>query len=622
MAASPGIRRALVPAAGRGARLDRPGTPKPLVDVGGEALVVRVLRQLEAVGVEEAVVVVGYEAATVVRALTLHPRLSLRVVLVEAPDWERGLAASLLAAEGRLAPPYLIAMADHVFDDRLVARVAAAVPREDEVLALVDEEPARVRDLEAAVKVTVAGERALRFGRVIDRADAVDAGLFAVGCDLFAELAEARARRHDAELADALDALARAGRVRIVATGELAWDDVDTPAALVHAEMRLRHERRVGAVRRTPAPARATATHRFTTGAPAVTEVIVGRGIAFDPTLDLVPDESASSPLFVFTDTTVERLYGERFVGALRGRGYDVQPIVMADGEQAKTLASYARLVEEVLSRGIDERSVLVSLGGGAVCNVCGFLASTLYRGIGLVHVPTTLLGQVDAAISHKQAINGSQGKNLVGSYYAPLKVIVDVDLLATLDGWLIPDGLAECLKHALGQDASFLDELCAHQGDLRDPSFLEAVVRRNIALKCAVMAADAAEHREGLVLLYGHEVGHAVEHLSGYSLGHGQAVAIGMAASARVSRLLGGSDDALVALHDRVLARFELPHRIPPSIRTRDIVAAMRYDKRYLAEGVRMALLSDVGKLWSVGGDYAIPVSEAVLAQALEATR
>src|SRR5262249_60109569 len=127
--------------------------------------------------------------------------------------------------------------------------------------------------------------------------------------------------------------------------------------------------------------------------------------------------------------------------------------------EESKTIENYGRLVEHVLEKGIDERSILVSLGGGAVCNVCGFVASTLYRGVGLIHVPTTLMAQCDAAISHKQALNGTRGKNLVGSYYAPIRVVVDVEFLATLEDWLIPDGLAVVVKHALRQDPRYLDQ-------------------------------------------------------------------------------------------------------------------------------------------------------------------
>jgi 3-dehydroquinate synthase len=274
-----------------------------------------------------------------------------------------------------------------------------------------------------------------------------------------------------------------------------------------------------------------------------------------------------------------------------------------------------------VLEKGIDERSVLVSLGGGAVCNVCGFIASTLYRGVGLIHVPTTLMAQCDASISHKQALNGRRGKNLVGAYYAPIRIVVDVNFLATLEDWLIPDGLAEVLKHALGQDKAYLDELFAYDGDIRAPEFLERVIKRNIELKCELMAVDPKEHAAGMVLQYGHNVGHAVEYLSGYELSHGEAIAIGMMVSARTARLLGGCDDEMVELHRKLIAKYQLPTMIPATMRMSDILDALRYDKKYLSEGVRMALLSGPGELWQVKGDYAIPVSEDVLTAAIEAT-
>ncbi|MFU8802497.1 MAG: 3-dehydroquinate synthase, partial [Bradymonadaceae bacterium] len=300
---------------------------------------------------------------------------------------------------------------------------------------------------------------------------------------------------------------------------------------------------------------------------------------------------------------------------------YDVRRIVMAEGEEAKTLSNYVHLVEHVLAEGIDERSVLVSLGGGAVCNVCGFIASTLYRGIGLVHIPTTLMAQCDAAISHKQGVNGKLGKNLVGSYYAPSTIAVDVEVLSTLEDWLIPDGLSEVIKHALGQDPEYLQFLLDFDGSMFDLDFLEHVVRKNIELKCALMATDAKEHREGMVLQYGHTIGHPIEYLSGYELNHGQSVAIGMMVSARIARLLGGCDDEMVELHRGILEKFDLPTSIPSYIQPADILAAMRYDKRYLTEGTRMALVDAPGHLWKIDDDYAIPVSEAVTKEAILAS-
>ncbi len=602
------IRDALIPAAGRGARLDRPGTPKPLVEVGGEPLLRRTLRQLHHAGVRRAVVVLGYDAERMRRAVEgFELPESLTVELVEHPDWSEGLGSTLLAARERLTGPFILAMADHIYDPPLVSRIAGAEPEPRGLVAVVDPSPADVFELSSAVKLRVRGARVMAAGRSLRRFDAVDVGLFLATPELF----DALGRNED--LTEGLDRLARAGRVRASKIGDARWDDVDTPAALVHAELRQRRQQRVARVRLVTGP---SADYAFHTGRTVRTEVVVERGLASRPErAGLIPPESASSPVFVFTDETVDRLYGERFVGRLRGAGYDVRKVVMADGESSKTLAHYAWLVERVIGQGIDERSVLVSLGGGAVCNVCGFLAATLYRGIELVHVPTTLMAQADAAISHKQGVNGARGKNLVGAYHAPRRIVVDVDVLQTLDPRYLRDGMAEVVKHALAQDRSYADWLDADH-DLRDPQFLEAVVRWNIELKCRLMATDPKELAEGMVLQYGHTVGHPLEHLTGYRLTHGEAVSIGMVVAARVARLLGASD--LVELHRRLLSRFGLPTEVPEDVRAADVVAALRYNKRYLVEGTRMALLADVGRLWSVSGEYAIPVSDGVVACAV----
>ena len=621
------IKRVLIPAAGRGTRLDRPGMPKPLVFVAGLPMIVRTLVQCEAAGVEEAVVVVGYDAPTIVKALTHHPRLTtLKVRFAEAPRWQdEGLVASLLAARALLPEPFVIAMGDHVFDGALIERICRERPGDGEVVAMVDANLAEVFDAGASVKVKSHRGAVLEMGWQVPGFDAVDCGLFAVGPGAWATFADAYQASPKANIFDAINRLAPRGLARAIDADGLPWDDVDTPAALIRTEMRHRKQRREQSIRAlAPPPGAAPGqVYAFQTGAPATTEVVVGRGLATDPArLDLgIPAKSASSPIFVFTDATVNRLYGDAFVGALEARGYLVHRVVMEDGEVSKTITNYAHLVDHVLELGIDERSVLVSLGGGAVCNVCGFVAATLYRGIGLIHVPTTLMAQCDAAISHKQALNGARGKNLIGAYYPPLRVVVDVDFLATLEDWLIPDGLAEVLKHALGQDAQYLAELLAYDGGHRDPAFLEWVVKRNIELKCALMAVDPKEHAAGMVLQYGHNVGHAVEYLSGYDLSHGEAVAIGMMVAARIARLLGGCDDELVETHRRVIAKYHLPTTIPATMRIADILDALRYDKKYLTEGVRMALVAAPGALWQVGGDYAIPVPDDVLIPALEAT-
>jgi 3-dehydroquinate synthase len=648
-------RKALIPAAGRGARLDRPNTPKPLVDVGGRPLIFNVLKRLEEAGVDEAVVVLGFEAKKIARELTNHPDLTIKVELVEHADWQYGLASSLLAARSHfdgtdddgagLDEPFLLAMADHFFEPALVEKMAgvrldAGVRQQDGLVAamLVDRDVERVHDLDDAVKVrldktsldktsldetSLDGERVVEAGRDLERFDGIDAGLFACRPAIFDALEAAILENEPADLTDAVAMLARDGKLSARFVDGRSWHDIDTPSSLIRAEMEYRKKRRGQAVLRPSIAAENAAdTHQYTfeTGKPSQTQVFVQRGFVRQPdTIKLIPDESASSPIYVFTDTRVNELYGDDFVGGLKEMGYDVRRVVMAEGEESKTLANYTRLVEHVLAEGIDERSVLVSLGGGAVCNVCGFLASTLYRGIRLVHVPTTLMAQCDAAISHKQGVNGARGKNLVGAYYPPVNIAVDVEVLSTLEDWLIPDGLSEVIKHALGQDQNYLKYLLDFDGDMRDPDFLETVVRKNIGLKCELMATDPKEFREAMVLQYGHTVGHPIEYLSGYDLNHGQSVGIGMMVAAHVSRLLGGCDDQMIELHRTVIEKFELPTSIPESIKVDDILAMMRFNKRYLTEGTRMALVDGPGTLWSVDGDYAIPVGDGVLREAIE---
>jgi 3-dehydroquinate synthase len=612
----------LIPAAGRGARLDRPGTPKPLVEVGGEAMVVRLVRQLSRAGIERVVVVVGYRGAQVARCLREHAELGVEVDVIHNPHWKGGLVHSMLAARRALREPFVIAMADHVFDESLVVCMAGAEPPAGGVSMLVD---SRVDEhaVESSVTVRREGDLVVDIARDLRPCDAVDAGLFSATPELF-EALELVARQGGSELSDAIQSLAAERLVRAIPAKGGSWSDVDLPADVIRAEMRLRSQRRQASVsRRSSPPAPRDGDVDLVARGMATTRVALRRGLVRSPELaELVPEASASSPVFVFTDETVYRLHGERFSEKLRSAGYDAHVIVLPDGEEAKTLSNYVYLVERVLSRGVDERSVFISLGGGVVCNVCGFVASTIYRGLDLVHVPTTVMSQCDAAVSHKHAMNGHRGKNMVGSYYPPRLVAIDVDVLQTLPPRLIRDGLAEAIKHALSQDPGYVDMLLGYDGDPAAPEFLEEIVRRNVALKRDLLLADPKEYREGVVLQYGHTFGHPLEHLSGYRLYHGESVAIGMMVAARVARLLGACRDDLVELHERVIGRFNLPTRAPESIRTDDVLDSLRFNKRHLTEGTRMALLTDVGKVWSVGGEHIIPVGDSVLAQAFEATR
>ncbi len=615
---------ALIPAAGRGQRLDLPSTPKPLVVVDGKPVILRLMEQMLKVGISRVVVVLGYEAKALEPVLESGVPDGLEMVLLYCKQWEKGQAYSLLEAQALLPGQFVLAMADHVFDDEML-QAAASLGTTDGVTLLADPHTYQVFHLDTAVKLDTRAGRLLAVGRDLKKFNAVDTGLFMAGPSLFSYLDLVRKEKDDAELPDALELMALDEKASVVMLEKGRWDDLDTPADVVHAELRLRDKRRKGEgffALDYEAEDERWKTNFEVPGAPP-TPIEVGRGFVSNAkTANIIPPDSIGSPVFVFTDETVHELYGKSFVAALKACGLDATELVLPVGEQSKTLASYSYLVERVLGHGLDEQSVFISLGGGVVCNVCGFVASTIYRGMRLVHLPTTVMAQVDAAISHKQGINGRWGKNLIGTYFPPSLVACDIETLVSLPRELVVDGLSEVLKHGLVQDARYAQYLSEYDGDLMDLDFLETVVKRNVALKCELEKIDPKEKGPAYVLQYGHTVGHAVEHLSGYTLRHGEAISIGMMVAAQTAWLMGACSLKVVEFHENLLRKYSLPTSVPADMRAADILEALKYNKYYRTEGIRMALPKTMGHLWSVDGRYSIPVSTSVLTAALEARK
>lgn len=361
------------------------------------------------------------------------------------------------------------------------------------------------------------------------------------------------------------------------------------------------------------------AHHTFRTGAPKTTEVHVARGAIdalawVDEPLGL--DRAARHVLV--TDATVGPLHGRRVGRRLASRGFDVVVLVVPDGEGTKSLDGYVRLARRVLELGADERSTLISVGGGVVCNLTGLLAATLFRGVRLVHVPTSLMAQCDAAISHKQAVNGPHGKNLLGAYYAPDLVWVDPDCLATLDPRWRRDGFAEILKHAIAQDSGLLALVEDERGDVEDLDFVTECIERTVGLKCELIACDPTERDRGMVLQYGHTVGHAVEHASGCALGHGEGVAIGMVAAARIAYQLLGTSPALVQRHQVLMRRHRLPSEVDGRLDRSVLIDRVRRGKRCTGDVVWMALVDRPGRIARSDDGRAWPVPLGLVAECL----
>ncbi len=247
---------------------------------------------------------------------------------------------------------------------------------------------------------------------------------------------------------------------------------------------------------------------------------------------------------------------------ALSDKGIDAHRIEIPDAEAGKELPVVG-FIWEVLGRiGIDRKDAVVSLGGGAATDVAGFAAATWLRGVDIVHVPTTLLGMVDAAVGGKTGINTEAGKNLVGSFHQPLAVLVDLATLETLPRNEIVAGMAEIVKAGFIADPVILDLIEADPEAALDArgAVLPELVRRSIAVKAEVVAADEKESQLREILNYGHTLAHAIERRERYQWRHGAAVSVGLVFAAELGRLAGRLDDATADRHRAILTSLGLP--------------------------------------------------------------
>jgi 3-dehydroquinate synthase len=324
--------------------------------------------------------------------------------------------------------------------------------------------------------------------------------------------------------------------------------------------------------------------------------------------------EHRSSPHILIADEQVHRLFGESVVSRLRAADLDVRVLVVPAGESAKSEEVYLRLLGETLDSGVDKGSHVLTLGGGTTSNVGGFVAATVFRGLPLIHLPTSLMAQLDAAVDVRQAINHERGKNLIGAMYAPKAVIIDSQLLTTLPLRHLRSGMAEAIKHALTQSAAFVRELGANAHRLTDAAYLDAVVRETLRLKLKLLKGGAMRDLAELHLQYGHCIGHAIEAASAYALLHGEAIAIGMAVSARIAAALGICSSDVVRDHLDLLQAYGLPVDLPADIDAAAVTEAATRDKNAIRQVPRLVLPWKTGRIYRVEGDGFVSFDADVL--------
>lgn len=326
--------------------------------------------------------------------------------------------------------------------------------------------------------------------------------------------------------------------------------------------------------------------------------VFVGSGLL--PGIDELIEPSGWSRAVMVTDSNVGPLYAERLLDGMRRLGLEADLFLVEPGEKSKGIDTVLKIEERLLLRGLARSDLLVALGGGVVGDVCGFSASIYKRGLDIMHVPTTVMSQVDSSIGGKTAVNLRQGKNLLGAVYQPVAVISDTDTLSTLPEREFKSGLAEVVKYYFLSPSGWDLPPETIVGDLErgKTALLVSTVSRCARIKAGIVSADEFDRGQRAVLNYGHTMGHALESVTGYSgeYSHGEAVSVGMVYAAMVSEKLGIAAPGLAERHRSSLEALRLPTRIfRPAPDYGDILEAIGHDKKSRGE-ITMVLLEKEG--------------------------
>jgi 3-dehydroquinate synthase len=310
----------------------------------------------------------------------------------------------------------------------------------------------------------------------------------------------------------------------------------------------------------------------------------------------LIREAGLSGKAAVISDSNVARHHGAALMASLADAGFTATLHEVPAGESSKSMSCAEDLCSAMAAAGHDRRSFVVALGGGVVGDLAGFVAAVFYRGIPFVQIPTTIVAQVDSSVGGKTGVNLREGKNLLGAFHQPARVIVDPLVLATLPGREYREGFAEVIKHAAIRDAAMLDDIAA-----LDPATREVpaeLIARNIAIKARIVEADELETKGLRALLnFGHTIGHGIEASVPYGeMLHGEAISLGLRAALFLSRRHAGLSDETAAAVLGLLEKFRLPRVLDAAITTGQVLDKMGRDKKFEAGKIRFVLLRAAG--------------------------
>ncbi|MDI6778765.1 MAG: 3-dehydroquinate synthase [Bacteroidota bacterium] len=321
-------------------------------------------------------------------------------------------------------------------------------------------------------------------------------------------------------------------------------------------------------------------------------------GVTLQATARDIVQQFPRSRCFIVTDSNVKRLYSIDFELFLKKAGMETHLISFRAGESSKTRRTKEYIEDRLLKYRADRNSIIIAIGGGVVGDIAGFTAATYHRGIEYIQVPTTLLAQVDSSVGGKTAVNHPLGKNLIGSFYHPVRVYINTDTLSTLPQRQFKNGIAEIIKYGAILDLELFQYLDINRQKIlnRDKSCLVHIIKRCCELKALVVQKDPEEKSYRRILNFGHTIGHAVEKLSNYKVPHGYAVAIGMVGEALIAKNLG-----LLSLEgfqklQKLILSYKLPVSIPCRFTLDEILTATRSDKKGKNDKIMYTLISKIG--------------------------
>lgn len=323
----------------------------------------------------------------------------------------------------------------------------------------------------------------------------------------------------------------------------------------------------------------------------------------------------------IISDSRVAKLYGAQVAEAC---GASADLLIFPEGEANKNREQWLDLSDRMLAEGVGRDAAVIALGGGVTGDLAGFVAATYLRGLPLVQLPTSLLAMIDSSVGGKTGVDTPAGKNLIGAFHQPSFVLADVTLLSTLAPEHLRSGLAEAIKHGAISDADYFGWIAENTETILrlDEGAVTGLVERSVAIKAAVVSADEREGGLRKALNFGHTLGHAVEAASEFGLLHGEAIAIGMIAEAKLGEALGVTQRGTAERLEAVIRAAELPTRIPAELDPDQILALTRVDKKARAGQVEYALIEEVGAASRGTGSYGRPVDDDAVAGAIRATR